>query len=189
MYELHKNSKAIKLNVMKNIIYILLFLLLSSSAFQANSQNVVLIPGNSNDQKVTHIKAFKSKYVNGTVYMHITISGNTETNILVIERSLDATNFEVIGYINIIGVTIKDDIAYYFTDKSPVIANLYYRLKCYSSLNEPVYSETIGVIPIDEYKTPADITTIASSAPISNEQINCLSDPNEPTKCLSGAVE
>lgn len=153
---------------MKNIVYILLFFLLSTSVFRVNSQTVMLIPFDSNDQKVTHIKEFKSKYIDGIVYMNITICGNTKTNLLAIERSLDATSFEVIGYVKVIGIPVQDDIAYYFTDKMPVIANLYYRLKGYSYSNDPVYSETIGVIPIDEFIIPPDIIAIT---PVCDEKI------------------
>lgn len=154
---------------MKNITYTLFFLLFSASVFQANSQTAMLSPENSNEQKIAHIKTFKSKYIEGKVYMHIIVNGNTETKTLVIERSLDAINFEVIGYINVIGTNAQIDIAYYFKDESPVIANLYYRLSDYSFNNQPIYSEIISVVPVDENKITTPIT------PISNEQTNFLS--------------
>ena len=174
---------------MKKIIYTLFFLLFSASAFQANSQNIILNPENSMDQKAMHIKSLESKYFEGKVYLHITVSGNTETKIWAVERSLDATNFEAIGFIKINGVTVQNDIAYYFTDELPVIANLYYRLTDYSFHFKPAYSETTSVIPIDENKVNADITTIASITPISNEQKDCLTGFDEQTKSLSGSNE
>ncbi len=141
---------------MKKTIYTLLLLLISASVFQANSQTAILSPVNPDEQKVTHIKAFEYRYINSKVYLHITVNGNTETKIVAVERSLDATNYEVIGYIKIYGTTAQIDLAYYFTDESPMVAYLYYRLSDYSNYNEPVYSETISVIPIDENKTISD---------------------------------
>ncbi len=129
------------------------------------------MPGtdNLNDQKITSVKAFESKYLNDKVYLHVTVNGNTETKFVTVERSLDATNYEVIGYIKIYGTTFQIDLAYYFTDEFPVSANLYYRLSDYSNYNEPVYSETISVIPLDEYKIPSGIIT---TTPVSNERTN-----------------
>lgn len=143
---------------MKNKIYTLLFLLVSTFIFQVNSQTVNLSPVNPDEQKVAHIKAFESRYFDGKVYLHITLNGNTETKILAVERSLDAINYEVLGFIKIYGTDIQSDLAYYFTDESPVAVNLYYRLSDYSNNNEPVYSETLSVIPVNENKTPAPIS-------------------------------
>jgi hypothetical protein len=150
---------------MKTIIYTLLLLLISIFAFQVNSQTVLLSLENSDEQKVTHIKAIESKYFNGKVYLHITMNGNTETKIVAVERSLDAKNYEVIGYITIIGTPAQLDLAYYFTDESPVAANLFYRLSGNTINNEPVYSETLSVTPIDENKAPSDILTTTASTP------------------------
>lgn len=147
---------------MKNIIHTLLFLLISASAFQANSQTVFISSANPAEQKITYIKTFESRYFNNKVYLHITATGNTETKIVAVERSLDATNFEVIGYIKIYGTSVQADLAYFFTDESPVVANLYYRLSVYSFYNEPAYSQTVDVMPIDKNKAPTSITTIAS---------------------------
>lgn len=157
---------------MKTKIYTLLFLLISTYAFQANSQSAMPSTDNSNDQKITSVKAFESRYLNGKVYLHVTVNGNTETKFVTVERSLDATNYEVIGYVNIIGSTAQIDLAYYFIDESPVALNLFYRLSDYSIYNEPVYSETINVIPIDENKTPE---TIVSTASVSIEHPGFLS--------------
>jgi hypothetical protein len=104
---------------------------------------------NSNAQRITNIKAIESRYFEGKVYLHLTVNGNTETKILAVERSLDGKNYEVIGYIEIHGNNAKMDLAYYFTDESPIVANLYYRLSGNTINNEPVYSETLSVTPID----------------------------------------
>ncbi|MGD0710822.1 MAG: hypothetical protein ABR968_06530 [Bacteroidales bacterium] len=133
---------------MKTIIYTLFFLLISAS-LQLNSQTAMLSPVNSNEQRVAHVKAIESRYYEGKVYLHITVNGNTETQVLAIERSLDAKNYEVIGFITINGNNAQFDLAYYFTDESPVIANLYYRLSGNSLSNEQVYSEITDVTPID----------------------------------------
>jgi len=159
---------------MKTIIYTMLFLLISAS-FRVNSQNAILSNEYSNEQKVTPIKAIETKYFNSKVYLHITINGNTETQILAVERSLDATNYEVIGHITIYGTPAQINIAYYFTDESPVVANLYYRLSSHSFNNESVYTEALSVTPIDDYKTPSDIITTAPIPPICNEETNSLS--------------
>lgn len=151
---------------MKTKIYILLILLISASFFRASSQTAMLSPENQNEQKLAYIKGIESRFMNNNVYLHFTVTGNTETRIVTVERSLDATNFEVIGYIKIYGTAVQVDLAYYFTDESPVASNLYYRLSDYSFNNKPVYSETINVIPIDENKTPE---TIVSTASVSNE--------------------
>lgn len=149
---------------MKTKIYILFFLLISTSGFRANSQTAMLNPANTEEQKITTVKAFESRYFNNKVYLHLTINGNTTTKFLAVERSLDATHFEVIGYIKIYGTSVQADLAYYFTDESPVAANLYYRLTDYSNFNEPVYSETTSIIPVDENKAPnSSLTTTANS--------------------------
>lgn len=148
---------------MKNRFYIILFLLMSIPAFKVNSQTIMLNPEDSNLQKVIHIKTITSRYFNGKVYLHLTINGNTKNQIVAVERSLDATNYEVIGFIKIYGVNVPGDIAYYFTDKSPIKANLYYRLSIDPLNNGPVYSETMSVTPIDEYKAP---TGIAPATPV-----------------------
>jgi hypothetical protein len=159
---------------MKTIIYTLLFLLIGTS-FHVNSQNAILSTVYSDEQKITNVKAIKSKYYEGRVYLHITVNGNTETQILAVERSLDAINYEVIGYITIAGVPTQMDLAYYFTDKSPVVANLYYRLSNHPSYNEQVYSETISVTPIDDYKTPSGNIATAPITPICTEETNSSS--------------
>jgi hypothetical protein len=139
---------------MKTKIYTLLLLLLNAS-LQLNSQSIMLGSVNSNEQTLNQIKAFESQYLNGKVYLHVTVSNNTETRTLAVERSLDATNFEVIGYIKLYGTTVPNVLAYYFTDESPVIANLYYRLSYSDNFNEAVNSETINVFPIGENIEPA----------------------------------
>jgi len=146
---------------MKNLIYTLLFLLFSAPVFQVKSQTETLYTANSIGQNATQVKSIGSKYFNGKVYLHFTINGNTETKTVAVERSLDATNYEVIGYIKIYGTNVLCDLAYYFTDESPVSANLYYRLSDYSFNNEPVYSETISVTPIDKTKVPNDMVLVA----------------------------
>jgi hypothetical protein len=142
---------------MKTKIYTLLLLFYTAS-LQLNSQSLMLSSANTNEQKLSYIKAFESKYLNGKVYLHITVNNNTETRTLAVERSLDATHFEVIGYIKCYGTTIPDDITYYFTDESPVMANLYYRLSCYDNSNEADYGETIKVVPVGENITPSGFT-------------------------------
>ena len=129
-------------------------MLLSISIFQADSQTPQVNLGNSNENQITFIKAFESKYFNDVVYLHITVNGNTKTNFVAVERSLDAVTYEVIGYIKVYGTDVKCDLAYYFTDKSPGIFNLFYRLSDYSTPNEPSYSETLNVIPANEHNTP-----------------------------------
>ena len=167
---------------MKTKIYTLLLLLISAS-LRVNSQTSMLNPVNSNEQKITHVKGVESKYVDGKVYLHITVNGNTENQVLAVERSLDAKNYTVIGYITINGNNAQFDLAYYFTDESPVTANLYYRLSGNAINNESVYSETVSVTPIDENKAPSDIiittpntASIPSSiiTPICDEQTNTL---------------
>jgi hypothetical protein len=148
---------------MKTKIYILFFLLICAS-FQVNSQTVIMSSGDSNAQRITNIKALESRYFDGKVYLHLTVNGNTETKILAVERSLDGKNYEVIGYIEIHGNNAKMDLAYYFTDESPVVANLYYRLSGYTDFNEPIYSETINVIPVDKNKTISGLITTNSNS-------------------------
>jgi hypothetical protein len=171
-----------KHKAMKTIIYAMVLLLVSAS-LQVNSQTALLSSINSNEQKITHVKAIESKYVDGKVYLHITVNGNTENQVLAVERSLDAKNYTVRGYITINGNNAQFDLAYYFTDESPVTANLYYRLSGNSLYNEQVYSETVSVTPIDENKAPSDIiittpntASIPSSiiTPICDEQTNTL---------------
>jgi hypothetical protein len=145
---------------MKTKIYTLLFLLISTSVFQANSQTAILNPVNKLEQKVAHIKAFESKYFEGKVYLHITVNNNIETKIVTIERSLDAIHFEAIGNIIIYGTTVHNDLGYHLTDELPVVANLYYRLADYTSCCEPAYSETISVFPIDDNKIQSNKNTI-----------------------------
>ncbi|MFH0865333.1 MAG: hypothetical protein V1904_04015 [Bacteroidota bacterium] len=158
---------------MKTKIYTLLFLLISFSFYRAVSQTALPSRVNADEKKITSVKSFESRYINGKVYLHVTVNGNTETKIVAIERSLDATNYEVIGYMKIYGTNVLSDLAYYFTDELPVAANLYYRLSDYSVFNEPGYSEIISVIPVDESKTPY---TIMSTASFSGEQQSFVPD-------------
>ena len=141
---------------MKKLIRALIFIVLTASVFQANSQTVILDPEDSNLQKITHITTIESRYYEGKVYLHLTVNGNTETQTVAIERSLDAMNYEVIGFVTIFGVKVHGNIAYYYTDNSPVIANLYYRLS-FNTLAESAYSKTINIIPIDISKTNIDV--------------------------------
>jgi hypothetical protein len=134
---------------MKTIIYVLPFLLLNAS-LQLHSQSLLLSSVNANEQKLSCIKAFESKYLDGKVYLHVTVNNNTETRTLEVERSVDATHFEVVGYIKLYGSPTTNDLAYYFTDESPVISNLYYRLTYNVGSDEPVYSETINVVPVSK---------------------------------------
>jgi hypothetical protein len=96
------------------------------------------------------------------------VNGNTETKTVAVERSLDATNYEVIGYVTIIGNNVTVDLAYYFTDELPVLANLYYRLSEYSQNNEANYSETTSVIPIEKTRAATDMVLVI---PVCNEDI------------------
>jgi hypothetical protein len=153
---------------MKNLIYILLFILITTPVFKANSQTSILNPVIQNQQNVTHVKEIDSKYFNSKVYLHFTVNGNTETKTVAVERSLDATNYEVIGYVTIIGNNVTVDLAYYFTDELPVLANLYYRLSEYSQNNEANYSETTSVIPIEKTKAATDMVLVI---PVCNEDI------------------
>lgn len=152
---------------MKTKIYTLLFLIISAVSFRAYSQNALPSPESNSEQGIASVKSFESRYINGKVYLHATVNGNTETKIVTVERSLDAANFEVIGYIKIYGTDVSCNLAYYFTDESPVKTNLYYRLSDYTLYNEPAYSETVVVIPVDEYKTPV---TVVLNASLSEEQ-------------------
>jgi len=74
---------------MKTKSHTMIFLLICAS-LQVNSQTLMLIPVNLNEQKATHIKAIETKYFNGKVYLHITVNSNTETKMAAIERSIDA---------------------------------------------------------------------------------------------------
>lgn len=150
---------------MKKLIQTLLLLFISTCVFHANSQTALMSPVYPGEQKITHVKAFESRYLNGKVYLHITVNGNTETKIVAVERSLDAKNFEVIGYIKIYGTPYLVDLAYYFTDESPVAANLFYRLSDYSVNNEPAYSETKNIIPMDENKVIPVLLAFESICP------------------------
>ena len=133
-------------------------LLLLNASLRLNSQSLMLSPVNSGEPALSQVKAFESKYLNDKVYLHITVNNNTETRTLSVERSLDATHFETIGYIKCYGTSTKNDIDYYFIDESPVIANLYYRLSCYTNSNEAVYGETINVVPIGKNVAPSGFT-------------------------------
>lgn len=139
---------------MKTKILTLLFILISAAVLQVNSQIVSMSAVDPDSQMITSVKAFESRYFDGKVYLHITVNGNTETKFVAVERSLDETNYEVIGYIKIYGTTVLCDLAYYFTDELPGSFKLYYRLSDYSDYNEPVYSETINVTPILKTKFP-----------------------------------
>ena len=144
---------------MKTKTYTLLFLLISASVLQANSQTAMMSSGDPIEQKVTHLKSFESRYFEGKVYLHITVNGNTETKTVAVERSLDATHFEMAGYIIIYGTTVQTNLAYYFNEEPPVFTKLYYRLADYTYYNSPVYSETINVITTDENKAVSVITS------------------------------
>ena len=159
---------------MKTKILTLLFLLISAAVLQVNSQTISMGAVDSDSQTITSVKAFESRYLNDKVYLHITVKGNTETKMVAVERSLDAINFEVIGYIKLYGTPVQCDLAYYFTDESPVSANLYYRLSDYAIFNGPAYSETISIIPIDEYKAPVELIAIT---PVSIEQEQTNNSP------------
>jgi hypothetical protein len=150
---------------MKTKIFTLLFLLISAAVLQVNSQTALVGAVNPDWKTITNVKTFESRYADGKVFLHITINGNTVTKFVAVERSLDATNYEVIGFIKIYGTDSQSNLAYYFNDESPVAANLYYRLSYYSCCDEPVYGESISVIPVNENKTPAgSITTTSISA-------------------------
>lgn len=154
---------------MKKLLFTLFNILICASIFQANSQTISLTTQPPNEQKtIAVVKAFEGRYLNSKVYLHLTINGNTETKLIAVERSLDNSNYEVIGYIKIYGTNVLCDLAYYFKDELPVSANLFYRLSDYSPNNEPVYSETISVIPIDKTKVSTDMVIIA---PIVGEEI------------------
>lgn len=149
---------------MKTKIFTLLILLISNCIFRVNSQTASISSVNSNNQMASNIKAFESRYVDGKVFLHITINGNIVTKFLAVERSLDATNYEVIGYVKIYGTPVLADLAYYFTDESPVKTDLYYRLTDYTLNNEPVYSATITVIPIENINIiPEKINNVPAS--------------------------
>jgi hypothetical protein len=152
---------------MKAKIYILLFLLFSAAVLQVNSQTVSMNAVDPDGQTITTVKAFESRYFDGKVYLHVTVNGNTETYFVAVERSIDAKNFEIIGYVKIYGTDIQSDLAYYFTDESPVSFNLYYRIVDNSNFNEPAYSETLCVIPMCENKIPSTPLTTTS---LSGEQ-------------------
>ncbi len=154
---------------MKTKIQILIFLIISAFFFHAFSQTALPGAVYQNEQNMTYIKSFESRYLSNKMYLHITVNGNTETKMVAVERSIDGINYEVIGYVKMIGTNIQCNLAYYFTDESPVLSNLYYRLSDYSIYDEPVYSEIISVIPIDENKTA---TGIIITTPIPDEQID-----------------
>jgi hypothetical protein len=151
---------------MKIKIFALLILLMNTAVLQVSSQPAIPSTVNPGEQKIASVKTFESKYIASKVYLHIKVNGNNETKMLAIERSLDETNYEVIGFIKLIGTDVQCDLSYYFTDESPVSSQLYYRLSDYSDYNEPCHSETICVIPIDK-NTPASST--ATTAHISNK--------------------
>jgi hypothetical protein len=157
---------------MKTKIHTLLFLLICAS-FQVNSQSVTLCSENSAAQKISGIKSVSSKYCDGKVYLHLTVNGNIVTKTLAVERSLDGKNYEVIGHINILGTPAPFDLVYYFTDESPVTANLYYRLSEYSSsINEMAYSETTSIIPINNNNTKQSCG--AKFSTVNNDQASSL---------------
>lgn len=161
---------------MKTKICTLLLLLISAASFNSYSQTALPSSGNNSEQGITSIKSFESKYVNGKIYLHATVNGNTETKALAVERSIDGANYEVIGYIKMIGTNVQCNLSYYFTDESPVKTNLYYRFSDYTLYNEPAYSETLLVIPVDEIKTPEPIVlTETASVSVSGEKQNFIS--------------
>ena len=153
---------------MKAKLYTVIILLIVSCSTRVNSQAANLNPGNPSGQNVSHVKSFESKYFNSQVFLHLVVNGNTESKIVEVDRSLDAEHFEVIGFIRIYGTSVQADLAYYFTDESPLFTNIYYRLSDYSDPNNPEYSEILEVIPKDINKTPA--TNLVASSDTDSEE-------------------
>jgi len=145
---------------MKTKIYILFFLLISAT--YSYSQATLLNAAGSNEQKIPNIKKIECRYNKDKVYLHITVNSDTTSKILFVERSLDASYYEKIGYIKINGNSLHADIGYYFIDESPLKANLYYRLSYYPAANKPSYSEIANVFPVDVNITPSSYLAVTS---------------------------
>jgi hypothetical protein len=155
---------------MKTKVTIIFFLLVAAS-LRVNAQGSMLSSANQDEQGMSYIKAINGVYNDAKVYLHITVNRCTQTRTLAVERSIDDKNYKVIGLITIKGDSAKFNLAYYFTDNSPVTANLYYRLTDYSVANDPVSSETASVIPVGEKRTSTESNLVAFSQ-ISNSK-NC----------------
>jgi hypothetical protein len=141
-----------KLISLTKIAIIILFVGSQSISIAQDYSDVLL--HTSQSQNLENIKSIDAKYFADKVFLHILVNGITENKTLIIERSIDGTNFELIGTIACIGCQTKADIAYYFTDDTPLASNAYYRVVNYTDYNQPYYSES--VIVSSGYKTLAD---------------------------------
>jgi len=94
------------------------------------------------------IKSFTGKYYAEKVYLNLIVNGVIENTTICVERSIDGTNFETVGRINLIGSAAAIDLLYSFTDEQAMKLNAYYRLVSYDSYSEPSYSDVVTITPV-----------------------------------------
>jgi hypothetical protein len=118
-------------NFLKLIILLISFLRLSCLLAQTGSIS---------------LDYFNINEYNGDVYIDITLSKGNTCNGIIIQRSLDTTNFEEITHLEGVCGNTSFPISYNFLDENPILNQIsYYRVQ----FGNNSYSEIIEILIID----------------------------------------
>jgi hypothetical protein len=90
--------------------------------------------------------SFKATINTGKAYLAWTAKHLREDGLFIIYRSEDGVNFENIGSKAGVGVPVPTAIAYYFTDPSPTVEKMHYKLLFISKSNTFVMSDKITAV-------------------------------------------
>ncbi len=135
---------------MKKIILIALIALFakaSNAQSAAAEKNYALAKDTS-----AELKSFSAKYNSGKVYLKWTVTGQRNDGVIVVFRSYDNKNFEVIGYKEGVGIPVANDISYFFTDESALQKTTYYKILHIGKSPNYFFSSAISVL-----LTPAEV--------------------------------
>ena len=127
----------------------LILLIFISIPIASISQNVQL------DANLKSITSFKGKFVDGKVYLKVTVNGIKEDTYFFVERSIDGTSYQKIASIKIYGSLLSCNLLYCYTDSHPVQLNSYYRVSQVNN-NEYSSSDVLMIIPVKKTKNIND---------------------------------
>jgi hypothetical protein len=100
------------------------------------------------------ISSFSPVYNNGKTFIRWLVTNDEKDGIFIIERSLDGTEFEALGFKDRVGSPLCVNLFYSFIDEAPTAGQNYYRIMSVGTDQTYTYSDVVRVRTDVQNNTP-----------------------------------
>mgnify|MGYP000865162389 FL=1 len=100
------------------------------------------------------ISSFSPVYNNGKTFIRWLVTNDEKDGIFIIERSVDGTEFEALGFKDRVGSPLCVNLFYSFIDEAPAAGQNYYRIMSVGTDQTYTYSDVVRVRTDVQNDTP-----------------------------------